>query len=509
VDRQPASVFGNDASAIDMTHTMPFPLRAGRVLTSAFGDVLGPSEVTIGADGRIAALTPIASDLLTAREAGALLMPALADAHDHGRGLRTLAYGAADQSLETWLPELGRQPRVDPWLNAAVALGRLARGGVAMVNHCHNTQDGRALLAEAEAVSRAAKDVGVAVAFAWPFFDRNPLVYGDLADLAPLLPPEKRAGVLTAADGMRDWATNFALFEQARAFEHAGFTLQYHPVAPQWARPETLAAIAQASAADGRKVHMHLLETQFQREWADAHHPQGFLAWLDDLGLLSERLTVAHAVWLNAADISLLAARKVTVSVNFSSNLRLRSGFPRVAELLDAGVPVAFGLDGMALDDDEDMLRELRLAWHAHTHPRFDMPGRGLDPRTILKGALEDGRRSVLGSGKGQISVGAPADLVVLDFAALAADCIVPEPDPVPLVLGRAQSRHVRQVVAQGRIIAQDGRCTGIDLVALELRLRDEARAAYLANPPDEAAIAQRREAVGAFYKAGLHARCP
>jgi cytosine/adenosine deaminase-related metal-dependent hydrolase len=493
-----------------MTHTLPFPLRAGRVLTSAFGEVLGPSEVTIGADGRIAALTPIAPELLTHEEAGALLMPALADAHDHGRGLRTLAFGAADQSLETWLPDLGRQPRVDPWLNAAVALGRLARGGVAMVNHCHNTQDGRALLAEAEAVSRAAKDVGVSVAFAWPFFDRNPLVYGDLADFAALLPPEKCAGVLTAAEGMRDCATNFALFEQAKAFEHAGFTLQYHPVAPQWVRPETLAAIARASAADGRKIHMHLLETQFQREWADARHPQGFLAWLDELGLLSERLTVAHAVWLNAADIALLAARKVTVSINFSSNLRLRSGVPQVAQLLDAGVPVAFGLDGMALDDDEDMLRELRLTWHGHA--RSDMPGRGLDPRTILKGALEDGRRSVRGGDagmEGRIAVGATADLVILDFAALAADCIVPDPDPIGLLLGRAQSRHVRQVVSRGRVIAQDGCCTGIDLAALEVSLRDKARAVYLANPPGEAAIAQSRDAVSAFYKAGLHARCP
>jgi len=494
-----------------MSLTMPSTLRAGRVLTSAFGEVLGPAEVAIGADGRIVSLTPVAPGLLSAREAGTLLMPALADAHDHGRGLRTLAFGAPDQSLETWLPDLRRQPYVDPWLNAVVALGRLARGGVAMVNHCHNTQDGRALLAEAEAVSRAARDVGVSVAFAWPFFDRNPLVYGDLADFAALLPEERRAAVLAAADGMRGAATNFALFEQAKAFEHDGFTLQYHPVAPQWTRPETLAAIARASAADGRGVHMHLLETEFQRGWADAHHPGGFLAWLDELGLLSERLTVAHAVWLDAGDIALLAARKVTVSVNVSSNLRLRSGVPRVAELLEAGVPVAFGLDGMALDDDEDMLRELRLAWH--TGARTGMPGKGLDPRTILKGALEDGRRSVLGGGGerrgGSIAPGAPADLVELDFAALAADCIVPDPDPVPLVLGRAQARHVRRVLARGRIVAQDGRCTGVDLDALEARLTTEARASRLGHACDEAQIAQTQDALHAFYGAGLHAKCP
>ncbi|MCI4589576.1 amidohydrolase family protein [Sphingobium sp. BYY-5] len=487
-----------------MTEITPFTLRVGRVLTSAFGDVLGPSEVRIGADGRIASLAPVSVDFLTADEAGALLIPGLADAHDHGRGLRTLAFGAADQSLETWLPDLGRQPRIDPWLNAVVALGRLARNGVTAVNHCHNTQDGRALLVEAEAVSRAARDVGISVAFAWPFFDRNPLVYGELSLLAARLPEERRAGVLAAAGGMRDCAINFALFDQAKAFEHEGFTLQYHPVAPQWTMPETLAAIARASAADGRKVHTHLLETELQREWAYAHHPQGFVAWLDELGLLSDRLTVAHAVWLDVEDIALLAERRVTVSVNVSSNMRLRSGFPQVGALLEAGVRVAFGLDGMALDDDEDMLRELRLVWHASA--RGKALGKGLDPRMILKGALEDGRRSIVGEDSGgRIAPGAPADLVLLDFAALSADYVMPDPDPVRLLLGRAQSRHVRRVFARGRIVAEKGICTGIDLAALEARLIEEARRYHAMSFSGADSITEMQDAIQNYYKCGCH----
>ncbi|WP_443478823.1 amidohydrolase family protein [Novosphingobium aerophilum] len=479
-------------------------LRAGRVIASADGKVLGPTEIEIGADGRIAAMRAIPPQSLTPEEAGALMMPSLANGHDHGRGLRTLAFGAADQSLETWLPDLARQPRVDPWLNAAVALGRLAQGGVGAVNHCHNTQDGRALLEEAEAVSRAARDVGIRVAFGWPFFDRNPCVYGDLARLAGFLPDERRRAVLAAGAGMRDLQTNLALFEKAKALEHEHFVLQYHPVAPQWTRPETLAAIARASAADGRRIHMHLLETELQREWAKAHHPGGFLAWLDGLGLLSDRLTVAHAVWLEPEDIALLAERGVTVSINMSSNLRLRSGVPDLAALLDAGVRVAFGLDGMALDDDEDMLRELRLAWHVHA--RTSSCGRGLDPSAVLHGALEAGRKSVLGSTEGAaIAVGAPADILVLDFAALSADNILPEPDTISLVIGRAQSRHVRCLLVGGRRIVENGACVGVDLSELERRLTASARASLAASPPDLAAIAEMQGAVAAFYGCGCH----
>lgn len=484
-------------------------VRAGRIVPDARGPVLGPCAIAIGPDGRIVAVDPVPAADLTDQEADLLIMPALADAHDHGRGLRTLAYGAADQSLETWLPDLRRQPRVDPWLNAAVALGRLARGGVGVVNHCHNTQDGRALLAEAEAVSRAARDVGIRVAFGWPFFDRNPMVYGNLEAFAALFPERERAAILSAEDAMRSCETNFALFEQAKAFEHETFTLQYHPVAPQWARPETLAAIAAASAADGRRIHTHLLETEAQRQWADAHYPQGLVCWLDELGLLSERLTVAHAVWLDERDIALLASRGVTVSVNASSNLRLRSGAPAVGRLIDAGVKVAFGLDGMALDDDEDMLREIRLAWHLNARDG-STPGKGLDPRIVLHGAIDAGRCSALGSdGGGHIAPGAPADLLLLDFASLARDCVMPDPDPLPLLLGRASAAHLRGLVIGGRSVIEQGRCTGIDLPSLEERLTHEARAAFADADVDTGAIADSQAAIREYYACGCHRQEP
>jgi Cytosine deaminase and related metal-dependent hydrolases len=476
-------------------------LRAGRVLVDAEGTLLGPTQITIGADSRIKAVEPIAAEALSAEEAGHLIMPALSDAHDHGRGLRTLAFGAQDQSLESWLPDLRRHPRVDPWLNAAVALGRIALSGVAAVNHCHNTQDGRALLAEAEAVSRAARDVGIRVGFGWPFFDMNPQVYGDLARLASFYPEEQRAGILASANGMRDCATNFAWFEQAKAFEHDYFTLQYHPVAPQWTKPETLEAIVRASQADGRRVHTHLLETELQQEWSRSHCSGGVVAWLNSIGLLNDRLTVAHAVWLDDRDIAMLAAHNVTVSVNISSNLRLRSGMPQIGRLLDAGVRVAFGLDGMALDDDEDMLRELRLAWHVGA--RATKWGAGRDPRAVLRGVFEWGRQSVLGGSAASahaIRPGHAADLLVLRFGTIMSDCITVDPDPVRLLLGRAKAEHVECLLVNGRAVVEGGQCAFIDLRALEQRLVAEAREALVQTPPDERGIGEAKSAIGSYY---------
>jgi len=479
-------------------------LRVGRVLPSATAALLGPTQVDIGDDGRIAAIRPVAEGDVSPDEARLMLTPALCNAHDHGRGLSTLAFGAVDQALETWLPDLARQPKIDPYLNAAVAFARLAESGVGAVNHCHNTQDGAALLAEAEAVSRAARDVGIAVAFAWPFFDRNPFVYGALAGMIDQLPAAYRDAVAGRSGGFRTCAQNMALIEQATAFEHARFKIQYHPVAPQWAQDETLAAIAEASTRDGRRIHIHLLETERQREWADRHYPEGFLAFLDRIGLLSPRLTVAHAVWLRADECALLADRGVTVSINLSSNLRLRSGLPPLGALLSAQTPVALGLDGMSLDDDQDMLRELRLVQNSFARPAKNHPS--IDPTLILDGALRIGRRTILGDdGGGHIAVGAPADLLALDFAALASDDITGAPDAMALLLGRAQRRHVVRLIVAGREIVADGRCRTVDLPALESALIEQARLAYRTSPPDMALIRGIQSAVGAYYEADLH----
>ena len=440
-------------------------------------------------DGRIERIEPIANtDLPQGASQHLAALPALANAHDHGRGLRTLAFGARDQSLETWLPELAYEPRVDPYLRAAVAFARMAEGGIAVANHCHNTQDGRALLKEAEGVASAARDVGLRIGFAVPFAGRNSVLYGDIEPLFARLPPEDHARIRQMRQPARSTAENFALVEAIAELEHEGFQVQYGPVGPQWVDDDTLAAIAQASADTGRRVHMHLFETRRQREWAEMTHPQGLLHHLDAVGLLTPRLTVAHAVWLTPADCALLAERGVTVSANVSSNLRLRSGVPPWSRYLDAGLRFGLGLDGMSLDDDEDMLRELRLAWHhlgtSDGQARFTMAD-------LFKAVCIDGRRTVVGDdGGGVLREGAPADLLLLDTRRLTRDRVAADrPSLLDLIVGRAARRDVRQLIVGGRTVVADGRCVSVDLTALEDELISQARRAEREEPPDRAAI--------------------
>src|SRR5256885_727001 len=74
--------------------------------------------------------------------------------------------------------------------------------------------------------------------------------------------------------------------------------VQLGPAGVQWCSKPLLEAVAENSAETGRRIHMHLLETIYQRAWADQHFPDGIVRYLRDIGLLSERLALAH--WLHA-----------------------------------------------------------------------------------------------------------------------------------------------------------------------------------------------------------------
>ncbi|ROU02916.1 amidohydrolase family protein [Histidinibacterium lentulum] len=445
--------------------------------------------------GQVAAVT-----LAPARE-DRLILPALSNAHDHGRGMRTIAFGAGDDALEVWIAALGLEPRTDPWLRAAVAFGRMARAGVGALNHCHNTADPAALVEEAEAVSRAARSVGVRVAFAVPIMGRNPLAYGDPDPLLARLPPAMAEAQRRRRASLPDQSAQLAMVERIADFEHECFTVQYGPVGPQWVNDDILAAIARASADTGRRVHMHLYETAFQKDWATAAYPGGLVRHLDAIGFLSERLTVAHGVHLDDADCALLAERGVMVSLNASSNLRLRSGIAPVARYLAHGLRFGLGLDGMAFDDDEDALRELRVAWRLQR-------GWGVDDiltrDRLLDAALLDGRRAIFGPGAGQgLEAGAPADLLELDMSRIRADVLEDRADPVDLMIARARTEDVRTLIVGGRRVVETGRVTGIDLPAAEAELMAQARAAAGAAPD----LAPLQAAIADYYRCGCHRR--
>jgi cytosine/adenosine deaminase-related metal-dependent hydrolase len=472
-------------------------IRAGQVLIAP-GQVppLGPTEIHV-TDGRIDRLESISIDCLTQYERDSIILPAFCNAHDHGRGLRTISMGTQDDHLELWMHDLRRQPVVDLYIDAAVAFSRMVRSGICATNHCHTPKNGIAMVDEAKAVRQAATDIGFRVAFALPFFDHNTLTYDDPEAFLAQMPPDDRDALCMQLNRIRPAGMNLAFADEIAAMENEFFHLQYHPVGPQWTRPETLEAIAEASARTGRLMHMHLLETRAQREWADRTYPTGLIPFLDQLGLLTPRLTVAHGVWLRPDECILLAERGVTVALNLSSNLRLRSGLPPIAAMHAVGMNLAIGLDGMSFDDDEDMAKELRLLWRIG---QLEPSEKGFEgPADLFKAALETGRRTVLGvDGGGRIVAGAPADFIVVDGGTIMRDFVDVPLDPIIPILSRMTKSHILETIIAGKRIMANGRCLSIDDHALEIELIAQARASAHANPANSGFISRLKARVKA-----------
>jgi cytosine/adenosine deaminase-related metal-dependent hydrolase len=458
----------------------------------------GPADIVID-NGLIAAIEPSSA----AARPRLIAMPALVNAHDHARPLSPTSFGGAGKPLESWLLRLGAMPAIDPYLGALAAFGRAARAGAACVMAHYVRPHGPApLLEEARQVARAAADVGVRVTFALFMRDRHPLVYGPSESVLDGMPAEARRVVEAQFLGaMPSAGEQVARVEAiAQAVESPTFSVQFGPNGAQWCSDELLRAIAEASARTGRRVHMHLLETVYQRAFADATFPQGVVQYLGEIGLLSERLTLAHCVYARPEELDLIAKSGAVIATNPGSNLHLRSGIAPIGEAIKRGCRVALGVDASALDEDDDVLREMRLGHFLHGGWGFDSV---IERAPWLAAIVANGRFANGAPGTGALKVGEAADILVLDLDRLDRDAIMPVA-PVDLVFARATMAHVAKVIVAGREILRDGRLTGVDLDAAHAALRDNYRRQMQSRAPFLSAWSDLETGVAQFYRGQL-----
>jgi guanine deaminase len=207
-------------------------------------------------------------------------------------------------------------------------------------------------------------------------------------------------------------------------------------------------------------VHIHVLETRMQAVSGQRLYGRTLPEHLDAIGFLSPRTCFEHGIWLTDSDVELVRDRGVTVVHNPVSNLKLGSGIAPVPQLLDHGVNVALGTDGMCSNDGNDMFATLKTAALLHKLWEVDYERwLGADEAWTMAtagGAAAAGDRG----GLGRLEPGRRADLVLLDLDSLV---FTPLNDPLrQLALGSATSA-VSSVMVGGEWRLRDGRVLGVD----------------------------------------------
>src|SRR3984957_5451441 len=228
------------------------------------------------------------------------------------------------------------------------------------------------------------------------------------------------------------------------------------PSNPMRCSDDLLSAVAGIAQRYDTAVHMHLLETAIQASIAKKRYGRSMVQHLDTLGLLTDRLSTAHTIWLDDDDIALMAARGSIPVHNPESNLKLGTGIAPIAKMLHAGGTVALGTDGASTNDNLDMHEVMRLALMFH-RPGEPDPTRGPKARDAIAMETVSGGKAMRCAGLGTLVPGAPADLVLHD---LRAPSWIPLNDPhVGALHLSAVTPEAMQIYRQGRgsVVAMDG----------------------------------------------------
>ena len=461
----------------------------------------GDRVIDLGPDARLAPRAAEVVDL-----PGALLMPGLVNAHQHGRGISQVLLGYPDDRLEPWIAQRRARGAPDAGaLTTLAALDLLANGTTCTV-HANYSYGSGDYEAEARASIEAYLQAGIRVTFCVGAMDRGELVYPgyDAQAFIAGLPREAAQHVRRAAPPAYagDAAATIALMRRLQA-DYAGewqLTLAYGPAGPQWVSDALLTALARDAAEHGLGLHLHALESPTQAELARRLYPQGAMRALAGLGALGPRTTLAHCVHADADDIAALAESGASVVHNPGSNLRLANGIAPLPELLAAGVPVALGTDNCALSDDEDLFSELHLA--DLLARRGPSEAAGARARRLLAMVTSTGARAAfVEDRRGRIAPGMQADLVALRLTRIEGVYRDADTPVLEAVAQRARGADVAMTMVAGRVRWRDGVWPGIDAVAVRDAAAKTARAARSAHSAEAPAAASAvREALRGLY---------
>ena len=205
-------------------------------------------------------------------------------------------------------------------------------------------------------------------------------------------------------------------------------------------------------------MHVHLSETKTEHEACLARHGKTPAAVFAETGLFDVRTIAAHCVWTTPEDWAILARHGVSAVTNPMSNLKLGSGIAPVKSLIDAGVNVALGTDGVSSNNATDLFADMKLA-------AILTCGATLDPMAVtawqaLEIATVHGAKA-LGRNTGRVAPGCDADLILVDFR---QPNLIPCHDVAENLVYAAHGSNVSLTMARGRILYQNGAFFTLDL---------------------------------------------
>jgi 5-methylthioadenosine/S-adenosylhomocysteine deaminase len=445
------------------------------MLVIAGGRVLSPHsprgearDIVVDGDTIVDLVAPGAvtnrnAEVLDARRR--LIIPGLINAHTHSHG--GLSKGVGDLwSLDLLLnaaPWIGGSRNAEDKHLAALinAVEHVEKGATACYDLFFEfpapTVDGL------EAVASAYNMVGLRAVIAPMVADLT--FYQSLPGLIDALPENARARAGGMRMGSAD-ATIDALRMLVKRWSHPADRLRLGvaPTIPHHCTKEFMVACRDVAREHGLAMQTHVGEAGYQAASSFQVFGMSMTRAMDSVGILGPWFSAAHAIWLDADDMGLLAERGAQVAHNPAANLRLGSGMGTARDYLRHGIAVGIGTDGSASADNQNMFEAMRAA-------SFLSRARNLPPQDWISTheafqLATEGSARVLGFQDliGKIAKGYKADLVLLDLDHVN---FIPLNSAVNQLVHTEDGCAVDKVLIGGRMVVSGGRAIGINKAAL------------------------------------------
>jgi 5-methylthioadenosine/S-adenosylhomocysteine deaminase len=349
-------------------------------------------------DGAIAALgpevVPEPGDE-TIEAGGAPLVAPLVNGHTHAAMTLFRGFGG-DLPLMRWLQEVvwpveAKLEPDDVYWGTRLACLEMIRTGTARFWDMYWHPG---------ATARAVTDAGLRATIGGPLFDLD----------------GKTATMRETALANLDELAGFGPAIGASLAPHAIYTVS----------EELLRWTAERADERGAAIQIHLSETEGEVSDCLDQHGMRPAAYLDRLGMLGERTVLAHGVWLDRAELELIAERGCTVVANPVANMKLAVGgvlpYPAARE---AGVAVGLGTDGPGSNDSLDLFSDLKTFALSQRHAAADatvLPAEQAwriatgAAAPLLAGKTPDANQVLdeIGGKHDSLRIGGPADFLLL-----------------------------------------------------------------------------------------------
>jgi len=312
------------------------------------------------------------------------------------------------------------------------------------------------------AVARAYRDLGLRAVIVIGMSDRS---YDEVVVLdLNLVSPELRERFGT--DKLPPWPEWEAFSRYAVDTYHRpdeGISIGLGPSGPQRCTDDMLVAVAGLADELDLTIHIHVLETRMQALSGMKMYGKTLPSHMHSIGFLGPRVSFEHGIWLTESDIELVRDTRTSITHNPISNMKLGSGIAAVPVLLDNGINVAMGTDGMSSNDGNDAYATLKVAGLLHKLWDIDYE-RWLGAREAWAMATRGGAQAAGDDGLGALEAGKRADLVLLD---LESGIFAPLNDPLQHVVFCSTRTAVRSTMVGGRWVLRDGKVMGVDETAI------------------------------------------